>query len=342
FVPFLSGIPAEEVDFSPNGQWITYADIPDGTLWRSRVDGSERLQLTYPPVSSTLPRWSPDGKQIVLCTTQPGKPWNLSLVSAQGGAVQELLSENRSLVDPTWSPDGRQIVFGGSGDPEDYEIRILDLNSHQLSTVPGSKGLFSPRWSPDGHYLAALSGDSQKLMLYDFKTQKWAVWADEGHTVGFPNWSRDSRYVYFDWFFGKDQSYRRVKVGGNKSEDCLARRGFAGISIGLDPGAASHLMARLCLSAILALRKFMLSSCSSPDTFAIRSSLVCLRKEICRHPCPDEYHEPTHPSLWQPEGVVGAEVSTDDCPQNHNRGMRPKDSPSHNEDEHGNAVDRAT
>src|SRR5256884_6211284 len=137
---------------------------------------------------------------------QPGKPWNLSLVSAQGGAVQELLSENRSLVDPTWSPDGRQIVFGGSGDPEEYEIRILDLNSHQLSTAPGSKGLYSPRWSPDGRYLAALSGDSQKLMLYDFKTQKWAVWADEGHTVGFPNWSRDSRYVYFDWFFGKDQS----------------------------------------------------------------------------------------------------------------------------------------
>src|SRR5881398_650148 len=105
-------------------------------------------------------------------------------------------------------------------------IRILDLNSHQLSTVPGSKGLFSPRWSPDGHYLAALSGDSQKLMLYDFKTQKWAVWADEGHTVGFPNWSRDSRYVYFDWFFGKDQSYRRVKVGGNKSEELLSSKGL--------------------------------------------------------------------------------------------------------------------
>src|SRR5207244_12879400 len=66
---------------------------------------------------------------------------------------------------------------------------------------------------------AALSGDSQKLMLYDFKTQKWAVWADEGHTVGFPNWSRDSRYIYFDWFFGKDQSYRRVKGGGNKSQE---------------------------------------------------------------------------------------------------------------------------
>src|SRR5256886_5070188 len=135
------------------------------------------------------------------------------------------MSENHSLVDPTGSPDGLQIVFGDSGDPEDYEIRILDLNSHQLSTVPGSKGLFSPRWSPDGHYLAALSGDSQKLMLYDFKTQKWAVWADEGHTVGFPNWSRDSRYVYFDWFFGKDQSYRRAVVGGGESGRIVSLEG---------------------------------------------------------------------------------------------------------------------
>src|SRR2546425_12361211 len=62
-------------------------------------------------------------------------------------------------------------------------------------------------------------------MLYDFKTQKWAVWADEGHTVGFPNWSRDSRYVYFDWFFGKDQSYRRVKGGGDKCEEMFRSKG---------------------------------------------------------------------------------------------------------------------
>ncbi|HEV2728502.1 MAG TPA: protein kinase [Terriglobales bacterium] len=226
FLPFLSGIPAEEVDFSPDGQWITYADIPDETLWRSRVDGSERLQLTYPPMQASLPRWSPDRKQIAFCSIQPGKFWKISVVSAQGGTVQELLSEKRNELDPTWSPDGRQIAFGSSGDPEDYEIRILDLNSRQLSIVPGSKGLFSPRWSPDGRYLAALSGDSQKLMLYDLKTQKWAVWAEEGHTVGFPNWSRDSKYVYFDWYFGKDQSYRRVKVGGSKSEELLSLKGL--------------------------------------------------------------------------------------------------------------------
>ena len=63
FVPFLSGIWATDLRFSRDGQWVAYVSYPEGTLWRSRVDGSDRLQLTNPPVSTALPRWSPDGTQ---------------------------------------------------------------------------------------------------------------------------------------------------------------------------------------------------------------------------------------------------------------------------------------
>lgn len=65
FVPFLGGISAEYLDFSKDRQWIAYVSYPEGTLWRSKVDGSERLQLTYSSDYSFMPRWSPDGKEIV-------------------------------------------------------------------------------------------------------------------------------------------------------------------------------------------------------------------------------------------------------------------------------------
>jgi hypothetical protein len=47
--PFFGGISAEFLDFSKDGQWVAYVTYPEGNLWRSKLDGSERLQLTYPP-----------------------------------------------------------------------------------------------------------------------------------------------------------------------------------------------------------------------------------------------------------------------------------------------------
>ena len=65
FFPFLSGISAEYADFSKDGQWVAYTSYPEGTIWRSKLDGSQRLQLTYPPLYAVMPRWSPDGKKII-------------------------------------------------------------------------------------------------------------------------------------------------------------------------------------------------------------------------------------------------------------------------------------
>ncbi len=80
-------------------------------------------------------------------------------------------------------------------------IYIIDLVTHQVSTVPGSENLFSPRWSPDGQYLAALNLDSTKLLLFDFKTQKWSDWITEPGVVGYLNWSPDGSYLYYDSTF---------------------------------------------------------------------------------------------------------------------------------------------
>ncbi len=221
FVPFLSGISAGELDFSRDGQWVTYVSYPEQTLWRSRVDGSDRLQLTYPPVFAGLPRWSPDGTQIAYIDAQPGRPWKAFLISGQGGTPQEMLSETHTQADATWSPDGKRLAFGRTqqtGLSEPLAIQIVDLATRQLSPIPGAANLFSPRWSPDGQYLAAITADSQKLLLYSFKTQKWSDWVTEPGAIGFPNWSRDGTYLYYDNTYTDRPTFRRVKVGQTRSE----------------------------------------------------------------------------------------------------------------------------
>ena len=57
FVPYFSDVSAEGLDFSRDGERVTYVAFPEGTLWRSKVDGSERLQLTFSPKQAFLPRW---------------------------------------------------------------------------------------------------------------------------------------------------------------------------------------------------------------------------------------------------------------------------------------------
>jgi len=111
FVPFLSGISADGVDFSRDGQWVTYVLFPEGTLRRSRADGSERLQLTMPPMKVSLPRWSPDGKRIAFLSETVGKPTKLYIVSADGGTPSQAVPGERNEGEASWSPDGKTLAF---------------------------------------------------------------------------------------------------------------------------------------------------------------------------------------------------------------------------------------
>jgi eukaryotic-like serine/threonine-protein kinase len=216
FMPYLGGISASEVEFSRDGQWVTYVTFPEDILWRSRVDGSERLQLTYPPVEAYMPSWSPDGTRIAFMS-RPGKVVKIVVVPAAGGNAQELTSEQRNEADPSWSPGGILLSFGrevGFNSSEPPNIQVMNLQTNQDSALPGSDGLFAPRWSPDGRYIAALRSDLTKLMLFDFTTKKWLELGKGA--FAFPNWSHDGKYLYFE--DSSQSEMRRVQIPGKKLE----------------------------------------------------------------------------------------------------------------------------
>jgi Tol biopolymer transport system component len=238
FAPRLGGISAYYLDFSRDGQSLAYVTYPDQTLWRSNVDGSGSAQLTSPPLNVLEPRWSPDGKQLVFYAYEGGKPPRLYIIPSDGGTPEELApSSPGQQWDPSWSPDGKSVIFGDLPGPQTV-IRIVDINTRQVSVVPGSQGLFSPRWSPDGRYIAAMPNGSQGLVLYDSKTQKWSPLA--AVPAGFPAWSHDSQFVYFLGTPKEGDALMRVRISDRKVEQVTNLKGFSsagfyGSWLGLTP-----------------------------------------------------------------------------------------------------------
>jgi len=221
FVPYLGGISAQGVDVSKDDQWIAYVSYPEGVLWRSRVDGSQRLQLTSLPMQANLPRWSPNGKRIAFSAAIPGEPDRIYAVAADGGRPVQLTAGSHFETDPNWSPDQNSLVFGGEpwfegGARGSAVIQMLDLKTRQVSTLSGSEGLYSPHWSPDGRYVLAMSLVSMKLMLFDFSTHTWAELASG--PGAYPNWSRDGSYIYFINPYIAEPAVFRVRISDRKLE----------------------------------------------------------------------------------------------------------------------------
>ena len=228
-VPYLAGISAEQVRFSRDGQWAAYIAYPENTLWRSKVDGSERLQLTFPPMASAMPRWSPNGKQIAFDGAEPGQPWGIYVISAEGGTPQTVAPQAPNPMDPDWLPDGNSLIFGDVfvSPAAITGIHSLDLRTHQVATLPGSDGLWSPRLSPDGRYVVSLSRDSSRLILLDLTTHRTAELAS-GIFVGWPEWSHDSKSVVFVSRVRRDtrNSVFRLRIGDHKPEEILNLKGL--------------------------------------------------------------------------------------------------------------------
>lgn len=199
-LPELRGISGKHLEYSRDGQWITYVAVPDGSLWRGAADGSQRLQLTTLPMQANMPHWSPDGTRIAFHGARAGERERIYVVGRDGGTPEQVTHGESGAGgdrDAAWSPDGTSLAFGCAHKilKCGANIRVLDLKSRRVGVLAGSDGMWAPRWSPDGRWIAGLSETDSRLMLYDVRARRAAQL--NSVVSGYPGWSRNSDWLFY-------------------------------------------------------------------------------------------------------------------------------------------------
>ncbi len=120
-----------------------------GDIWIARADGKgPATRLTMHEAQETLPRVSPDGKQVAFSSRRNGG-YDLFVTSVDGGLPKQLTFHGGPAILSSWSPDGKRLLFLGSRGPKVtgmdlYEVDLAGGTPRAVTTDGGRDGAYHP------------------------------------------------------------------------------------------------------------------------------------------------------------------------------------------------------
>lgn len=158
-----------EVAWSQDGKTIAYISDASGEeeLWTVATDGTgDARQITHGNRKRFYaPKWSPDGRHVVMCDDHG----NLVLVEMASG-TQTVIGATRAwnVWDYEWSPDSRYIAYAQIQATNFRAINIWDsVGGKTVMVTDPMYSSFEPAWSPDGRFLWFLSVRDANLLVPD-------------------------------------------------------------------------------------------------------------------------------------------------------------------------------
>ena len=146
--------PIMSPNWSPDGKELVYVSFETGrpAIFRQKLSGAKREQLTNFRGLNGAPAWSPDGKQLAIVLSKDGNP-EIYLYSLLTRSFTRLTRHFSIDTEPNWTPDGDAVVFTSDrgGSPQIYKLTIATGKLQRL-TFSGSYNA-RPRLAADGRTL---------------------------------------------------------------------------------------------------------------------------------------------------------------------------------------------
>lgn len=207
-------------DYSPDGKYLAYVSRrppgtmrfttnPVGNVLRIRSLDTEEEREFRPNINVFgFPRWSPDGRSVMVVNWNVNGDMGLYQIDTQtGNATPVILTKGRGLFGGHgWSPDGNTFYYGRHyQETMSNQIVARNMTSGKEKVVYQSNHHFSISLSSDGKLLALMSNEEQCLKVIPTAGGKSQVLisSDEEGEIDFDvntvslTWSRNGKYIYF-------------------------------------------------------------------------------------------------------------------------------------------------
>ncbi len=193
-------------EISPDGQWVAYAvrtrmlkeDKNEQRLWMVSTHGGDPIPLTAEGVSSSHPRWSPDGKYLAFLSARNNGKTQVWLLSRLGGEAAHLTDIPQGVDDFEWSPDStRLVLILRDPKPEDLEA-AKDKDKDKPAAKPKTPPPFViDRLQFKRDTVGYLDRRRTHLYVIDVASKKSAQITSGDFDDSEPAWSPDGKQLAF-------------------------------------------------------------------------------------------------------------------------------------------------
>jgi dipeptidyl aminopeptidase/acylaminoacyl peptidase len=201
----------QDPQLSPDALWVAYSvktlslkeDKSEERIWMTPFAGGDAVVMSAEGVSSSHPRWSPDGKYLAFLSARNEGKAQVWLLNRSGGEAQHLTDTPQDVDDFAWSPDStRLLIILRDASEEELAAAKTKAKEREVEDDKGKKPKAKKPWVIDRlqfktDEVGYLDRRRAHLYVLDLATKQLTQITSGDYDDARPAWSPDGSLIAF-------------------------------------------------------------------------------------------------------------------------------------------------